>query len=850
MNRFDPPGFLDDLTDAQKDQWSQFVSDWIDAACQGNPGSNDGPRAQFFNALTDPPADDKQVAIIAWNAFPRQVKSTSLNDKQRWRRADTDRNLQDEYCEWSVTRDPATRKITRVTFTCEGPEYWQVLAALNPDKVLELYREFISPTIKREDLFPNGQYDQFNRFNNSTTGGAMHLIQPANTLRAEIELGAAATIRRIRNGTELTGAQELILCSRYGAPGRNSDPFIGEQVNVLARQKANITINNPVGLYLHEFNLVGWTTPDGANPREFWKVVRGRDGHFVRAVFEVPPGRGYVVGDIKSAGKNIEFGAQIADFITIKLEGLATRFGQSTAAPFQGCFGAAQPPSAVAAAPAAVIGLPQLPLVRRSSVGVVDAAGEAAAPPDALSAEVSAAQQALIARLPEAIRRDFELVEGDEDAAPPALLPYPRLPDEEFETRLVSGKIMAYASPDSTYAVTKKLLDSAQQSIVIGIYDFRADYMKEALIKAMQRGVQISLMLDTNSDDDPTLFPELTRLGANCVKAPSSSADNPIAYFGNAHEKIIVVDGEIVMIQSGNWSRNSIPFNEGDGVIVGEFVRGNRDMGIAVESRELATFFAGLVARDMRLAQGEPPDAGPPNIVAADATPPASPVSAIFFEAAPPEVPVNLFPSLTITPATPVRVMPVVTPENFHDTAKEFLRSARRSLRIEQQYIRGGQAAIEELLSEIDAARADNPDLEVRIIVSPKFLAGQNRTRFLNAMNQHNLEFDDNYRFLSSEHFVHCHNKLIVVDDEKVLLGSQNWSTTGVLSNREASLLVEHASIAAYFGRIFDADWDMSEPTAAPPDELFAAAVEGLAEPSDFAQGGIVISSTRDYSDV
>ena len=37
---------------------------------------------------------------------------------------------------------------------------------------------------------------------------------------------------------------------------------------------------------------------------------------------------------------------------------------------------------------------------------------------------------------------------------------------------------MAYASPDSTYAVTKKLLDSAQRSIVIGIYDFRADYMK------------------------------------------------------------------------------------------------------------------------------------------------------------------------------------------------------------------------------------------------------------------------------------------------------------------------------------------------------------------------------------
>ena len=116
MNRFDPPGFLDDLSEAQKDQWSQIVANWLDRAREGRPDHNDGPRGQFFNPLTTP-ADNAQVAVISWNAFPRQVRSSSLSDKQRWRRADSDRNLQDEYCEWSVTRDPITRKITRVTFT-------------------------------------------------------------------------------------------------------------------------------------------------------------------------------------------------------------------------------------------------------------------------------------------------------------------------------------------------------------------------------------------------------------------------------------------------------------------------------------------------------------------------------------------------------------------------------------------------------------------------------------------------------------------------------------------------------------------------------------------------------------
>ncbi len=861
MNRFAPPGFLDDLNDDQQEQWSQVVSNWLDRARAGRPDRNDGPRGQFFNALTNPPEDDQQVAVIAWNAFPRQVRNSSISDKQRWRRADSDRNFQDEYCEWSVTRDPVTRKITKVTFTSEGPEYWEVLAALNPDKVLELYQRWVSSTITKEDLFVNDVYNPLNRFNNSTTRGAMHLIQPANTLGAEIELGAAATIRRVRNGAELTGAQELILCSRYGEPERNSDPFIGEQVNALARQKADITINNPVGLYIEKFNPVGWSTPDNRDPQDFWTFVRGENDHFVRAVFEVPPEVGYVVGDIKIAGRPIEFGAQIADFITIKLEGLATRIGQSTVAAFQGCRGAAQPPVAIAATataapPAALSALPDMPLRSRSDADDAGTSNDAAAPPNMLTAEAAteagdAAEQALVARLPEALRRDGELAEiGNNAAAPPALLAYPPLPDEHFSTRMVSGKIMAYASPDSTYAVTKKLLDSARRSIVIGIYDFRAVYMKETLKKAMRRGVRIAIMLDTNDADDPTLFNELTTLGATCVRAPSSSAGNPIAYFGNAHEKIIVVDNEIVMIQSGNWSENSIPFNEGDGVVVGDFVTGNRDMGIAVHSRELATFFAELVARDMRLAQGQPPNelspsAMPPSALAET----SSPASGTFFEAAPPEAP-QLFSSFTVTPSSPVRITPVVTPENFHDTLREFLRSATRSIRIEQQYIRGGQAAITALLSEIDAAREENPDLDIRIIVSPKYLYGENKTRFLQAMEDFRLEFDDNYRYLSDRHFVHCHNKLVIVDDEKVLLGSQNWSTSGVKSNREASLLVEHAGVAGYFATLFDADWDISEPGATPPDALIANAVEGLAEPADFAEGGIVISSIRDYTDV
>jgi hypothetical protein len=53
------------------------------------------------------------------------------------------RGWQDEYCEWSTTRN-AQGKITRVDFVCENPEYWHTLWKVNPERVAELYQEILN----------------------------------------------------------------------------------------------------------------------------------------------------------------------------------------------------------------------------------------------------------------------------------------------------------------------------------------------------------------------------------------------------------------------------------------------------------------------------------------------------------------------------------------------------------------------------------------------------------------------------------------------------------------------------------------------------------------------------------
>ncbi|CAI2165411.1 2313_t:CDS:2 [Funneliformis geosporum] len=343
LDRFDPPAYLNDMNPDLQQEWSERVKTWTQNAIKGYPDDYtfDGLRLQYFDPTSTFTSEDAAEVDIVWTAFPNQVKKNSVTDKKRWETADSSRDVQDEYCEWSVLRDPKTGKITRVTFTCEGPEYWNLIAEKDPDKLLEMYKTIIGPAVKKEDLFgSNKKYNQKNKWNNNTnTGNIVHLIQQNNTLEAEIELGGGSSVVRVINGRVLTSEQELIKCGSYGSADRFSDPHIGATVNGFARQAADVTIRNPVAIYLNVLDTSAFDTPDKSDPDQYWKFVRGSDTHklYVRAIYEVPAAKGFTVGDIKIGGKLIKYGAQIADFLTIRIPAVACRFGQRTVPALTGC---------------------------------------------------------------------------------------------------------------------------------------------------------------------------------------------------------------------------------------------------------------------------------------------------------------------------------------------------------------------------------------------------------------------------------------------------------------------------------------------------------------------------------
>ncbi|CAG8748338.1 32496_t:CDS:1, partial [Racocetra persica] len=247
---------------------------------------------------------------------------------------------QDEYCEWSVERG-IDGKIVKVAFTCEVPEYWEFLALKDVEKLLELYSEFTGKNVLKEDLFVNNKYDRKNKWNyNSNSGNIVHLIQTDNTLIDGVDITICSSITRVTNEKYvnneriLTTEQELIKYGLNGKPDRFSDPHIGAFVNKLARLGADVTIRNPPAIYFNDLDTSLFKTPDGSDPKCYWHILRGNEKNgYVRAEYKVT-GKEFCVGDIQINGIPINFGAQIADFVTMRIPVVACRFGQSTIPPF------------------------------------------------------------------------------------------------------------------------------------------------------------------------------------------------------------------------------------------------------------------------------------------------------------------------------------------------------------------------------------------------------------------------------------------------------------------------------------------------------------------------------------
>ncbi len=383
-----PPAGLSDfeLIGGQAEQWDRLIAGWtrevvdlVERKVLAN-----GDICQYRDRWRDGPDKASLEQVIAWNALPNTLlrmwgrsRTLTLADSLRPLSERSDRpgpyfigstwreicyRPQDEYCEWRTTLD-VHGKIKRIVFSAEPPEYWQALHGdplpganswtfgrypFSGDRTLlvDLYREFVDPRVRYEDLVaaydlvdhtdparpvivvPRGHYNPWNRWN--TTDGLMHLSHPANSLRGQLRLAVNCTVLRARAGRLITDPEESLCGTADGGPMRNSDLAIKACVNGLTRAGAAITLRDPVGIYIHHIDLAVVSKPDGTPVEpDYFRVLRGsaRAGMISRAVFEVPDGEGFTVGDLTIGGVPITHAGQVAERISVAMYATAGGLG-------------------------------------------------------------------------------------------------------------------------------------------------------------------------------------------------------------------------------------------------------------------------------------------------------------------------------------------------------------------------------------------------------------------------------------------------------------------------------------------------------------------------------------------
>jgi hypothetical protein len=398
--------------------------------------------------------------------------------------------------------------------------------------------------------------------------------------------------------------------------------------------------------------------------------------------------------------------------------------------------------------------------------------------------------------------------------------------------------VTCHVSPDGGFPLLKDFFAGTRRRLTVGMFDFSAPHVRDALKAALARRPRrhLTLVLDpklalsAGGDEDNPKADDITEdeirdalreaLGDQfdfAWAAVKFAGKTTGGIFPNAyHIKVAARDGEAFWLSSGNWQSSNqpppdaVPATDRDQPALRQALRRyNREWHVVVEHPRLADLYERFLLND--LAQAEPLQEEARR--AAEA-PPALPdllVPEVAEETERAARPVRRFDPgpFTFTARRPLRVQPLLTPDRDPRSAdrfiyaarvRELIDSARTKLYFQNQYINLGKRMEPEFVALVAAlkAKANDRGVDCRIILRDLIGARE----MLEALLADGFPAD-RIRLQKS-----THTKGIVVDGERVLVGSHNWSSNGTTRNRDASLIFFDKQIAGYYEQVFLHDWD------------------------------------------
>jgi phosphatidylserine/phosphatidylglycerophosphate/cardiolipin synthase-like enzyme len=334
-------------------------------------------------------------------------------------------------------------------------------------------------------------------------------------------------------------------------------------------------------------------------------------------------------------------------------------------------------------------------------------------------------------------------------------------------------------------------IDGASETLHVHLYQIEQPNLVQALIEAHNRGVDVTVVLNT-AEYWWNNYDKNNQLGVAGLLATAGittlwfggQSDEPYTYI---HSKVAVRDNTSVWMSSGNWKSSSQPAPDD---------RGNSEWGVLIENTDLALQVLEQISYDESLSRTYITQ------VSANSAP-----TGWSLDALKPLVNGTAADSIT----TDVSGRLITCPDTCVDGIVWMIQQADEEILLSLQYLDvewswgWGDNPIVSALE--DAAKQD---VRIRLILNGAYL-DKDIQEVVDTFNEEwnsSLGYDVSAIVMSEDDEVSkLHNKGMIVDGEHVLISSINWGDSAPTRNREMGLILSSTEVTAPFMAGWHRDW-------------------------------------------
>jgi len=359
-------------------------------------------------------------------------------------------------------------------------------------------------------------------------------------------------------------------------------------------------------------------------------------------------------------------------------------------------------------------------------------------------------------------------------------------------------------TPDNALDIHKYWIDRANSTIevqnqYITQFDDNKDWDNDpspivrALVTAnTTRGVNVRVQIREDADSDDVTSYFLSKGIAVRWMGNSGSADADGEWLSDTHNKLLIIDGKVVIVSSVNFSENAF--------------LNNREAGMVIQSTDVATYYKTIFESDW--VDGEVPTSPIRASITRDSS--SSPLNnrleKIHYTSPTDLDPVNFTGTYNVTL--------FANPDNADEVIFRYLKSAKSSIYVSMYTI----SRLDFNKTLIDLKNA-NPSLDIQVLISNRRVGSSENMDTYTAAKS--LTDNSIPVYNSTENLRYYHNKYWIIDGTHTFVYSGNWSPRSVApplepgddeyssseANRDMGIAVHNAAdIAAHFKAVWDAD--------------------------------------------